>query len=266
MQLTDILTQRLSQQLSNRQPMSGSVMRTPWRFVADHTPWRRRETRLERVRRYLRRARTSASMSQRSSASHAVAPPVQRLRIEAERRMPRPSRTVATGLALVAAGGAAGAFAMYFADPYAGRRRRALVRDRFVHIGHAFTRGFPHRVEKRMRFMRGVATGVRHDAAALVHVDGGHEALADDETLVARVRSEVLRDRHVKAGEIHIDAYEGIVTLRGEVPSHEITDLVSATTRVEGVRGVRNYLHTPGTPPPNKADGYLPHPMPSAGN
>ena len=117
-----------------------------------------------------------------------------------------------------------------------------------------------------MRFMRGVATGVRHDAAALVHVDGRHEAFVDDETLVARVRSEVLRNRHVKAGEIRIDAYEGYVTLRGEVPSHEITELVSATARVEGVRGVRNYLHTPGSLPPNKAEGYVPHPMPMDGS
>jgi hypothetical protein len=162
----------------------------------------------------------------------------------------------------LAVGATAGACAMYFADPHAGRRRRALVRDRFMHLGRVLTRRVPLRVERRMRFMRGVATGVRHDAAALVHVDGG-QALVDDETLVARVRSEVLRNRHVKAGEIHIDAYEGIVTLRGEVGAHEISDLVTATTHVEGVRGIRNYLHTPGTLPPNKADGYAPHPMPT---
>ena len=155
---------------------------------------------------------------------------------------------------------------MYYADPHAGRRRRALMRDRLVHAGHLITRRAPLRVERRMRFMRGVASGVRHDAAALVHIDGGHERIADDETLVARVRSEVLRDRHVKAGEIHIDAYEGIVTLRGQAGAHEISDLVTATTRVEGVRGVRNYLHTPGTPPPNKAEGYAPHPMPVDGS
>jgi hypothetical protein len=160
----------------------------------------------------------------------------------------------------LAVGAATGACVMYFADPHAGRRRRALVRDRFAHLGHILTRRVPGRVERRMRFMRGVATGVRHDAAAFVRVDG-HEGFVDDETLVARVRSEVLRNQHVKAGEIHVDAYEGIVTLRGEVGAHEISDLVTATTRVEGVRGIRNYLHTPGTLPPNKAEGYAPHPM-----
>ena len=169
-------------------------------------------------------------------------------------------------LPMLAAGAAAGAIAMYFADPHAGRRRRALMRDRFVHAGHVVTRRLPMRVERRMRFIRGVATGVGHEAAALVHVNGDQEGFVDDETLVARVRSEVLRNRQVKAGEIHIDAYEGIVTLRGEAAGHEITDLVTATTRVEGVRGVRNYLHMPGTPPPNKAEGYAPHPMPTDGS
>ncbi len=169
-------------------------------------------------------------------------------------------------LPLLAAGAAAGACAMYFADPHSGRRRRALMRDRFVHAGHVITRRLPLRVERRMRFVRGVATGVGHEAAALVHPNGGHAALVDDETLVARVRSEVLRDRHVKAGEIHIDAYEGIVTLRGQADSREISDLVTATTRVEGVRGVRNYLHTPGTPPPNKAESYAPHPLSADGS
>ena len=189
---------------------------------------------------------------------------------EAARGAGARARTAARGAArldrralpVLAAGATAGALTMYFADPHAGRRRRALVRDQLVRIGHLITRRARLRVERRMRFFRGVATGVRHDAAALVHIDGGHERIADDETLVARVRSEILRDRHVKAGEIHIDAYEGIVTLRGEAGSHEISDLVTATTRVDGVRGVRNYLHVPGTTPPNKADGYTPHPMP----
>ncbi len=267
MQLTELLPDRLSRQLRSRRTASPAMVRAPWRFLVDHTPWRRREPRLaDRMRQYVRRARTSAPIDAwRSTAGH-VAPRVRQLRHEADRRLPRQSRAIVMGFGLAAASGAAGAFAMYFADPHAGRRRRALMRDRFVHVGHVVTRRLPLRLERRMRFMRGVATGVRHDAAAFVHVDGRHEAFVDDETLVARVRSEVLRNRHVKAGEIRIDAYEGYVTLRGEVPSHEITELVSATARVEGVRGVRNYLHTPGSLPPNKAEGYVPHPMPMDGS
>lgn len=208
-------------------------------------------------------SRTGAWCSTAALASGAAARAAGARARTAARGAPRFDRRA---LPMLAAGVAAGALTMYFADPHAGRRRRALMRDRFVHAGHVVTRRLPMRVERRMRFVRGVATGVRHDAAALVHVDGDRAALVDDETLVARVRSEVLRNRHVKAGEIHIDAYEGIVTLRGEASSHEISDLVTATTRVEGVRGVRNYLHMPGTPPPNKAEGYAPHPMPADGS
>jgi osmotically-inducible protein OsmY len=115
----------------------------------------------------------------------------------------------------------------------------------------------PRTVERRGRFMRGVAKGLTHEAAEMVHING-HPDHVDDETLVARVRSEVLRDRDIKAGEIHIDAYEGCVTLRGQLPhAEDIRYLIEATKRVEGVREVRSYLHLPGTLPPNKAESYV---------
>jgi hypothetical protein len=160
------------------------------------------------------------------------------------------------------AGATAGAIGMFYFDPQQRRRRRALVRDRLAHIRNVVTRDVPHRVERRGRFLRGVAKGVTHEAAEIARVNGHREVFADDETLVARVRSEVLRDRHVHAGEIHVDAYEGCVTLRGQMSEHEIHDLVEATKRVEGVREVRSYLHTPGTLPPNKAESLV-HALPA---
>ncbi|MBI5283738.1 MAG: BON domain-containing protein [Chloroflexi bacterium] len=163
---------------------------------------------------------------------------------------------------VLVAGATAGAVAMFYFDPRQGRRRRALVRDRLAHIRNVLTRDVPHRVERRGRFLRGVAKGVTHDAAEIARVNGHRETFTDDETLVARVRSEVLRDRHVHAGEIHVDAYEGCVTLRGQMSEHDIHDLVEATKRVEGVREVRSYLHTPGTLPPNKAES-LAHALPA---
>lgn len=79
----------------------------------------------------------------------------------------------------------------------------------------------------------------------------------DNETLVARVRSEVLRDGRTKAGELHVDAYEGCVTLRGQIDGQaEIDRLVRVTREIDGVREVRSYLHLPGTLPPNKAQSY----------
>ena len=157
----------------------------------------------------------------------------------------------------LAAGAGLGALSMYYLDPHQGRRRRALVRDRLAHMGHVFTREVPRTVERRGRFMGGVAKGLTHEAAEMVHING-HHPVADDETLVARVRSEVLRARGIKAGEIHIDAYEGCVTLRGQLEHpEEITHLIEETKHVEGVREVRSYLHLPGTLPPNKAESYV---------
>ncbi len=149
-----------------------------------------------------------------------------------------------------------GAIAAYYADPALGRRRRALVRDRASHMRHVVTRTIPRRIEKRARFLGGVARGIRHETADFVLHDG-HHVQVDDETLVARVRSEALRSGTIKSGEINLEAYEGCVTLRGQLEHPgDVRRLVESVRRVEGVRQVRSYLHLPGTLPPNKAEIY----------
>ena len=117
---------------------------------------------------------------------------------------------------MLVAGVAAGALGMYYLDPQSGRRRRALMRDRLAHMRRVLTRQVPRTVERHGRFFGGVAKGIRHEAAEMARLNG-HQATVDDETLVARVRSEALRERGIKAGEIHLDAYEGCVTLRGQL-------------------------------------------------
>jgi osmotically-inducible protein OsmY len=145
---------------------------------------------------------------------------------------------------------------MYIADPQAGKRRRARVRDRFAHMKRVATRKLPRAAERRGRFLRGKLEGVRHDVQELAAV-GVHRSVPDNETLVARVRSEVMRKAHVSAGEVHVDAYEGCVTLRGQMESEAMIErLVDETRRIEGVGQVRSYLHLPGTLPPNKAQSY----------
>jgi hypothetical protein len=167
------------------------------------------------------------------------------------------------GFPMLIVGTAAGALFMFMFDPGQGRRRRALVRDKITHLRRVMTRDVPTTVEKRGRFIRGVAKGLVHDTTEVLPFNG--HPLVDNETLVARVRSEVLRDAQIKAGEIHVDAYEGCVTLRGQLEHRdEIRRLVRETAHVEGVREVRNFLHTPGTPPPNKAAVYVPAYQPSA--
>jgi hypothetical protein len=191
------------------------------------------------------------------SFASAVCSSVAHVGVTAGGRVVAATRRIDRRATLALAGASAGALAMFYLDPQQGRRRRALVRDQIAHAGHIFGREVPHTIERRGRYLRGVARGVRHEAAEFVSIDGGHPRV-DDETLVARVRSEALRDAGFKAGQINIDAYEGCVTLRGQLEHpDEIRRLINGTKRVEGVIEVRSYLHLPGTLPPNKAESYL---------
>ena len=73
----------------------------------------------------------------------------------------------------------------------------------------------------------------------------------DDATLKDKVESELFRDEHEVKGAININAQEGIVQLRGELPSQDLIDaLVERTQKIHGVREVENLLHTPGTEAP----------------
>jgi len=165
-----------------------------------------------------------------------------------------PRRRLSSRALLV--GAAIGLLAMFYFDPASGRRRRALVRDKFARVRHIFTRDVPRGIEKRARFFGGVARGVGHETAGLVLHDG-HHVDVDDETLVARVRSEALRNSNIKSGEVNVEAYQGAVTLRGQIEHPgDIRRLIEATRRVDGVREVRSYLHLPGTLPANKAEVY----------
>ena len=73
----------------------------------------------------------------------------------------------------------------------------------------------------------------------------------DDATLKDKVESELFRDEHEVKGAININAQEGVVQLRGEVPSQDLIDvLVQKTEKIQGVREVESLLHTPGTEAP----------------
>ena len=79
--------------------------------------------------------------------------------------------------------------------------------------------------------------------AALSSVDD-----PDDTTLARKVESEIFRDAEVPKGQININAEDGVVILRGEVERPElIKDLEEKTRSVQGVKGVENLLHAPGT-------------------
>ena len=73
----------------------------------------------------------------------------------------------------------------------------------------------------------------------------------DDATLKAKVESELFRDEHEVKGAVDVNAQEGVVQLRGELPSQGLIDaLVERTRKIHGVRDVENLLHTTGTEAP----------------
>ena len=75
------------------------------------------------------------------------------------------------------------------------------------------------------------------------------EERLNDPALVQKVESEVFRDDHLPKGSISVNAEYGVVYFRGEVPSQEVMDELTARARaIDGVRAVENLTHLPGEP------------------
>jgi osmotically-inducible protein OsmY len=126
----------------------------------------------------------------------------------------------------------------YFFDPDSGKRRRAVARDRVL----AFFRQQGRQVGRTAQGLVQKAKHARTD-----------DKLADpnDATLARKVETEIFRDPDVPKGRIDVNAEDGVVILRGEVERPElIKDLEDKTRSVQGVKGVENLLHTPGSDAP----------------
>jgi osmotically-inducible protein OsmY len=136
-------------------------------------------------------------------------------------------------LTLVAA--AAGAAAtMYYFDPDMGRRRRALLRDRLVHLTHEAERGLRGEVR--------YATDVAYGVYATGHLDRESERLpATDGQLRDRVRS---RLGHLVShpGAIDVTVQDGVVRLSGGVLAQEQDGLLLRVRDMAGVQRVINAL------------------------
>jgi osmotically-inducible protein OsmY len=141
--------------------------------------------------------------------------------------------------------GALAAAASFFFDPQNGRRRRALMRDRLA--------GFFRRTARRAeRSGRGVAADAYGVAKGLQHRQEEPKEQPNDATLARKVESEIFRDPDVPKGQISVNAENGVVFLRGEVERPELIEtLVEETRKVQGVQGVENLLHLPGTQAPH---------------
>src|SRR5512133_1407367 len=102
---------------------------------------------------------------------------------------------------------AAGAAAMYLMDPTAGRRRRALIRDKAVHISKVTERTVSNTARDLSNRSRGVVHGVSKTFRR--YTTGDH-------TVAERVRSRIGRVVS-NGGKIRVNVHKGIVTLRGPV-------------------------------------------------
>ena len=101
-----------------------------------------------------------------------------------------------------------------------------------------------------------VSTQAHHSANAMKGVANAvtpsHSEPMDDMTLADRVRSEIFRPQDAPKGDVSVNVQDGVAYLRGTVPDEAwIERLGKDARKVTGISGVKNLLHTPGTPAPH---------------
>ena len=140
---------------------------------------------------------------------------------------------------------AVGAALMYFFDPQQGARRRNMTRDRVL----AFFRRRGRGLARTGRNVAAEAYGVKQKAT---HVREEPKSF-DDQTLKAKIESEVFRPADAPKGDVSVNVEEGVVYLRGQLDDPSlIEDLERRVRSVQGVEQVENLLHPPGTEAPMK--------------
>ena len=160
------------------------------------------------------------------------------------RTIDEPSSLV--GPILAAAGGAlSGAVAALLLDPANGRARRARLVDQ---LAGGMRRG-RRSAERLARGVAANASAARARTAAALRAPAQHDE--NDATLTARVESELFRDQAIPKGDLNINAENGIVIVRGELPDPAMREqLETAIRRIPGVWEVHNLTHLPGEPAP----------------
>jgi osmotically-inducible protein OsmY len=75
--------------------------------------------------------------------------------------------------------------------------------------------------------------------------------VVDDQTLKAKIESEVFRETEASKGDVNVNVELGVVYLRGQLEDQSLIEELEQRVRaVQGVNGVENLLHTPGTNAP----------------
>ena len=135
---------------------------------------------------------------------------------------------------------AAGAAVMYFLDPQAGRRRRALARDR----GTGAVRELEHSARSAGRDASNRMRGAVAEASS--HMDNAPVA---DDTLHDRIRAKLghLMDR---PSAVEVTVTGGHVTLSGEASDEEAAEVARYVAGMQGVSDVESRLASrdPGAP------------------
>jgi uncharacterized membrane protein len=127
---------------------------------------------------------------------------------------------------------ALGATLMYYLDPQAGRRRRALLRDQFAHAGRILREG--RRVTARDIANR--ACGLWAEATRWLRAEPGSDA-----GLVERVRAKLGRVvSHPHA--VRVTASDGRIELTGPILAREVAPLLESVRGIPGVLDVHNAL------------------------
>src|SRR5215210_8558556 len=139
-------------------------------------------------------------------------------------------------------GAAAGAAAAHFLDPDSGARRRNTLRDR----GASKARSAASTAQSQAHYAAGQAKG----AASTVMPSKTRVEDADDVTLARKVETEIFRDADAPKGDVSVDVQGGIAYLRGTADEEWIDRLCTEARGVDGIKGVKNLLHPPGTPAP----------------
>jgi hypothetical protein len=146
----------------------------------------------------------------------------------------------------VAVLGSVGAAAAYFLDPQNGGGRRSRAKDQLV----AKVRRTGDQIDRKGRYVEGKVEGAVHTVT-----EPGATPPADDKVLADKIKSEILGGDDFAGHLVLVDAADGVVALRGEMPQEEqIRELEDRVRKVPGVRDVENLVHLPGTPAPNKQD------------
>src|SRR5438093_813614 len=131
-----------------------------------------------------------------------------------------------------------GAGLMFFLDPDISNRRRAILRDKLVSLGHLA--GWA--ADKTARGVRNCLNGALQSIRSRVR-----DTPPSDVVLMERVRSKMGRAvSHPHA--IHVNVQNGRVRLTGEILSEELDDLIRSVSAVKGVKEIENQLTTYAEP------------------